>query len=200
MTSYAVLDVETTGLHASQGDRILELAVVRLDADFVELDRLDTLVSVPGPVGATEIHGIHASDLVGAPSFENVAGHLATLVRGAVLVAHYPRFDMAFLDAELRRIGSGLPPCHVLDTRDVCRAAGKEGRLRLVDCCAWLDVRNSHAHAAMSDVRATTEVLRRCAARGVDPASLARPWPASSNADWPTLAVSAPLKQRAVAA
>ena len=59
MARYAVIDVETTGLHNQ--DRIVEIAIVTLDQDLTVVDEFDTLVDPGRDVGPTGIHGITAS-------------------------------------------------------------------------------------------------------------------------------------------
>jgi DNA polymerase-3 subunit epsilon len=186
MTTYAVLDVETTGLNPREGHRIIEIAVLGVDEQLRERFRFETLVSIDRPVSATEVHGLTCADLAGAPTFEQIAPRLGELMLGSVLVAHYPRFDLGFLDAELARLGAGLPRCRVLDTRDVARAAGVRGGLRLADCCAELGVSNDRPHAAMGDVETTAKILLAGVERGVELSrhhSTRRP--SNAQAGWP---------------
>ncbi len=192
MTRYAILDCETTGLDERSGDRIIELAVLVVDDHLDEIDRFETLLSIDGPVAATNVHGLRDEHLVGAPSFAQIAPRLGLLMDGAVVVGHYPRFDLRFVDAELQRIGLGLPTTSAIDTRDTCRAAGIVGRLRLVDCCHELGVTEVCSHAAMGDVVATRGLLAQCISRGVHPLDHARRFTArSTNAGWPVLPLGA---------
>jgi DNA polymerase III epsilon subunit-like protein len=146
---------------------MIELAVLVVDEHLDELARFESLLAVDAPLGAAHVHGITAAELAGAPTFAEVAPRVGTLLAGAIIVGHYPRFDLRFLDAELQRLGGGLPTTGVIDTRETCRAAGILGSLRLVDCCRELGVENDRAHAAMSDVLATRALLATCLARGV---------------------------------
>jgi hypothetical protein len=66
----AVIDVETTGL--SNNDRVVEIAIVTLDAAGDVVDEFDTLINPMRDVGPSWIHGIDAS-MVGA-----VADHVVT--------------------------------------------------------------------------------------------------------------------------
>lgn len=186
MTRYAILDLETTGLDERDGARVVEVAVLVVDEFLDEVDRLDTLVAIDGPIGAEEVHGIAAADLVGAPTFARLAPYLGALLADATIVGHYPRFDLRFLDAELQRLGLGLPTSMVVDTRDTCRAAGIVGRLRMADCCRELAIVNEHPHAAMGDVLATRALLAECAARGVAPLDCATRFTArTTTPGWP---------------
>ena len=82
---FAVVDVETTGVYNS--DRIVEVAVVTISPNGRVVDEWDTLVNPLRDVGPTHIHGITASMVTAAPTFDEVSGALAERLNGAVLVA-----------------------------------------------------------------------------------------------------------------
>lgn len=65
--TFAVVDVETTGLFPGGSDRILEIAVHRVRADGEVLDEYSTLVNPNRDVGPTHLHGIAAGDVIHAP-------------------------------------------------------------------------------------------------------------------------------------
>lgn len=83
----AVVDLETTGLYPG-GDRIVELAVVRIEPKRQPTLVLDTLVNPRRSVSGTEIHGITNSDVAGAPTFEDIAGNLVAAIAGCVLASY----------------------------------------------------------------------------------------------------------------
>lgn len=102
-TPVAVLDFETTGLSPNTGARVVEIGVVRVDPGSEPRVAMDTLVNPQGPVYATDIHGITDEDVVGAPTFRELAGALYESLDGAVVLAYNSAFDMSFLKAELLR-------------------------------------------------------------------------------------------------
>src|SRR4051812_29983335 len=87
--TFAVVDVETTGLSARMGDRICELAVVIARGGQI-VDQLQTLINPQKPIsrGAGAVNGISDYMVLKAPPFRNVAKELVQLLDGAVLVAH----------------------------------------------------------------------------------------------------------------
>lgn len=163
--SIAVVDLETTGLFTSRYDRVLELAVVRLRPDGTFFDEYVTLINPGRDIGATAIHGISASDVVNAPTFEDVAGDLVNLLKNSITIAaHNARFDIGFLAYEFGRLGFQLPD----DLDPICtmRLASQldpySGR-RLCDCCESFGIDGpDQAHTALSDARATSRLLAAC--------------------------------------
>lgn len=80
MRGYAVIDVETTGLYPGCQDRIVEIAVVSLACNGQVTGEWSTLVNPHRDVGPTHIHGIKASDVYSAPSFDEIAGSVIQLL------------------------------------------------------------------------------------------------------------------------
>lgn len=98
---WAVVDVETTGVHAFHGDRIMEIAVVALDGTVL----FHSLVNpgIPIPQFIAGLTGIDAALVRRAPSFEDIVDDLLAALEGCVFVAHNARFDWAFVSTEIER-------------------------------------------------------------------------------------------------
>lgn len=162
MTDLSVLDVETTGLFPKT-DRVLEVAVVRLNSDGTQTRVFESLLNPGRDVGPTDIHGITARDVREAPSFEDVAGTVFELLADAVIVGHNVRFDLGFLAAEARRAGWTLPPAAWLDTMSLSDLAGLSDQGRsLRACCQAAGLSPLASHRALDDARATAELFRHC--------------------------------------
>nr|WP_289781787.1 exonuclease domain-containing protein [Ornithinimicrobium sp. HY1793] len=160
---YAVLDVETTGLNPARMDRIVEIAIVLVSDDGRIEEEWSTLVNPQRDVGPTRIHGITATDVLAAPTFQDVMGRVLGLLEGRVLVAHNADFDVRFLLAELRQAGKEVAdPTRVpqLCTMRWSTAFVSSSSRRLIDCCAAAGVDLTNAHTAAGDARATAELLR----------------------------------------
>ena len=107
---FAVLDIETTGLSPGQ-DRIVELAVVRVDPGEQPKQVLESLVSPGRNVAGTEIHGVTDADVAGAPTFADLASDFLMAISGCVVATYNVCFDLEFLTYELGRVGvTGVPP------------------------------------------------------------------------------------------
>jgi DNA polymerase-3 subunit epsilon len=157
---FAVIDLETTGLFPARGDRVIEVAVVRVEPDGSITDRYVTLVNPDRDLGPTALHGISAQQLLGAPPFARVAGDVTCRLRGAVVVGHNVRFDLAFLAAELTRLGHPAPTPPALCTMALGSRLGlAENGRALTDLCMAVGVTNVHPHSAGDDAGSTAALL-----------------------------------------
>lgn len=159
-TPLAVVDMVTTGLLAHRGDRIVEIAVLRVDTSGRILDEYVTLVDPQRDVGPTSLHGIVAADVVTAPKFHEIAGDIAQRISDAILVAHNIRFDTGFLTAEFARVGVTLPPLPTLCTLDLAYRlnAGSASR-KLGYLCRETGLPHAKRNQALADARATAALL-----------------------------------------
>jgi DNA polymerase-3 subunit epsilon len=133
-------------------DRVVEIAVVTMDASGSVIDEFDTLINPGRDPGPTWIHGITASMLTEAPSFDDIAHHLAVRLHGAVVVAHNLRFDTRMVGNELSRAGIEVDWGFGLDT---LHATG----CKLTVACAEYGIAIDNAHRALVDARATGQLL-----------------------------------------
>lgn len=158
--AFAVLDVETTGLSPTD-DRVIELAVVRVDASGGIVDSWSSRFNPERPMGASNIHGITDADVGHAPRFREAAADIASRLDGLVLVAHNAPFDLAFLRSEFTRAGHVAP--HL---PSYCTLKGSRhyfphlAQRRLADCCTAAAVTIQGAHSALGDALATAALLR----------------------------------------
>src|SRR5216117_3538320 len=119
---FAVVDVETTGVRAQVGGRILEVAVAILEGGTIHL-AFEALLDpgTPIPLWVARLTGITDGMVVGRPRFGDVVAGLGRALDAAVFVAHNARFDWRFLAAEYALAGvpapGGKPLCTVRLTR-----------------------------------------------------------------------------------
>ena len=102
----AVFDIESTGV-VPQRDRIVELAVIRIDPDGSVRRTVRRInPQIPIPAGATAVHGISDADVADAPTFADIAEKLAAFLDGCDLGGYnITGFDIPILEAEFRRAG-----------------------------------------------------------------------------------------------
>ncbi|MEX2328146.1 MAG: DEDD exonuclease domain-containing protein [Nitriliruptoraceae bacterium] len=159
-TTFVVVDLETTGLRP-ETDHITEIGAVRARGGEV-LGELATLVDprVPIPPTITAVTGIADHMVRGAPSIDAVLPSLVEFLGDAVFVAHNARFDHTFLTVAARRHGYTFDPV-VLDTVHLARrlVRSEVRDLRLATLAAHLGARTTPDHRALTDARATVDVL-----------------------------------------
>jgi len=168
----AFLDVETTGLNPSRGDRVCEVAVLRTRAETIEIE-WSRLVNPQRPIGygAFRVNGISGALVASAPCFGEIADELLGILHGTVLVAHNALFDLAFLKLELDLAQRPLPSLIALDTLRLARNNVTASGYSLAALAAMYGIVHEDAHRALGDVRATHQLFRRMVrllrARGV---------------------------------
>lgn len=157
----AFVDLEMTGLDAKR-DRVVEICIERVRGGVVE-DRLSSLVRPEGgEIGNVHVHGIDAAALLGAPTFADVADRVEALLSGAVFVAHGASWDVAFVEAEMRRAGRDFTVGFWLDTLNLSRRAFGLAKHSLDALRAEFGIDTGRAHRADADVLALREVFARC--------------------------------------
>jgi DNA polymerase-3 subunit epsilon len=161
--AFAVVDVETTGMRASGGDRITEIAVVVVHGDRREVI-FESLVN-PGRAIPPVISAITriTNDMVrDAPSFSALADDLLAALAGRVFVAHNARFDWNFVSAELRRARAltldGQRLCTVRLARRLVAGVRSCG---LDNLTIHFGLENEARHRATGDALVTAELLAR---------------------------------------
>jgi len=97
--SYVFFDVETTGLYPFLGDRIIEIAMIKV-SNGKTIDKLDMLLNpeIPIPEEAKMIHKITDEMLKDKPVFSlDICNKLLAFIGNSILVAHNASFDLGFL-------------------------------------------------------------------------------------------------------
>jgi DNA polymerase-3 subunit epsilon len=162
------LDTETTGLNPAQGDRVIEIGCIELLNRRESGRRLHHYVNPQraSHPDAVRVHGITDDFLADKPLFEAVADALLAFVAGAEVIIHNAAFDIAFLDAELERLGRGPFSRHAGRITDSLALAREmyPGKANSLDAlCKRLEVDNSRRelHGALLDAGLLAEVYLR---------------------------------------
>jgi len=162
------LDTETTGLSAADGDRIVEIGCIELDNRRHSGRQLHHYVNPQrsSHPDAVRIHGITDEFLADKPPFAAIVDELLAFVDGADVIIHNAGFDVAFLDAELKRLGRPPFTRHVAQVNDSLLMAREmfPGKANSLDAlCKRLEVDNSNRelHGALLDAGLLAEVYLR---------------------------------------
>jgi DNA polymerase-3 subunit epsilon len=160
-----ILDTETTGLSAENGDRIIEIGCVELLNRKLTRNNLHHYLNPErdSHEDALKVHGISNEFLRDKPKFAQIAEELLAYLEGAELIIHNAPFDVAFLNKELERLGKGPITQYVAAITDTLAMAkdmfpGKRNSLDAL--CDRLEVDNSGRtlHGALLDAELLADV------------------------------------------
>ncbi|MDD5465572.1 MAG: 3'-5' exonuclease [Candidatus Omnitrophica bacterium] len=171
---FSIFDTETTGLYPDAGDRIVELAALRVKGKQ-RLAVFDALVNPGRPVSpeAFAVNKITPEMLKDAPATETVMPKFLDFIAGSCLCSYNAGFDLSFLNSELKLID--FPAIDNIAVFDVL-AMAKRLMPDLPRYALWfvaqkLGVEAKQEHRALSDVEMTWEVFTRlkiiCAQKGI---------------------------------
>lgn len=122
---YTFFDLETTGIYPLAGDRIIEMAMIKVSNGKI-LDKLHILLNPEKeiPEEAQNIHKITNEMLRDKPVFSlNIANKLLSFIGNSILVAHNASFDIGFLSKEFAKLGIIYEEWDALDTLKMSRSA-----------------------------------------------------------------------------
>lgn len=160
-----VLDTETTGLSAENGDRIIEIGCVELLHRKLTGQNLHHYVNPErdSHEDALKVHGISNEFLRDKPRFAEIVDELLSYLDGAELIIHNASFDLAFLNKELQLLGR--PPITdvvsgVIDSLVMAKELFPGKRNGLDALCDRLGVDNSGRtlHGALLDAELLADV------------------------------------------
>jgi len=163
-TEFIIFDVETTGLSPSGGDRIVEIAALKIK-DFKPYTKFHSLINPQRDIfaGASAVNGITREMLHDAPTAQEVLPHFLKYIQNTVLVAYNAKFDVSFVANEVSLLGERFnETMAVIDVLKMAR--GLLPGLRqypLWFVAQSLGVEEQQQHRALTDVMLTWEVFRK---------------------------------------
>jgi DNA polymerase-3 subunit epsilon len=167
--TFCVVDLETTGGSAAGGSMITEVGAVKVRGGEV-LGEFQTLVnphqSIPAFIAV--LTGITDSMVAAAPTIDQVLPQFLEFAQGCVLVAHNAPFDVGFLKHFAEQQGRPWPRFEVLDTARLARRVitrDDAPNCKLSSLAVAFGSSTTPDHRALSDARATVDVLHGLLAR-----------------------------------
>lgn len=153
------VDIETDGYDYHRG-HVIEVAAIRIENREVT-DEFTTLVNPESPIPyqITKLTGIRGSDLVDAPTFDQVAERLEEILRGAIFVAHNVRFDYSFLKQEFKRVGMEFRPQMMCTVKLSRRLYPAERSHKLASLIERHNFQVSARHRAYDDANVLVQFL-----------------------------------------
>ena len=163
MAREIVFDTETTGFDPENGDRLVEIGAVEL------INHIPTGVTYHQyinperdvPEEAYKIHGLSYEYLKDFPTFAQVADEWVEFVDDATLVAHNAKFDINFINYELKQLGKDEYSWdRVVDTLEIAKILFPGARNNLDALCRRFNVDNTERtlHGALLDAQLLAEV------------------------------------------
>lgn len=160
-----VLDTETTGLSADDGHRIVEIGCVEIVDRRLTGRQLHLYVNPEREIdqGALEVHGLTRERLHEEPRFSEIADRICEFIADAEVLIHNAPFDLAFLDAELQRLGRprfATLATAITDTLALARELHPGRRNSLDALCDRYAISNIHRtlHGALLDAELLADV------------------------------------------
>jgi DNA polymerase-3 subunit epsilon len=153
---YAIVDIETTGGHAS-ANGITEIAICIHNGKKV-VERYSTLVNPHRhiPIYISALTGISNEMVQNAPSFEDVAHDVYHLLHGKIFVAHNVNFDYSFVRYHLAAAGYNLDSNKLCTVRLGRKIMPGLPSYSLGKLCRHLNIDNEARHRAAGDAEATS--------------------------------------------
>ena len=157
------LDTETTGLSPKDGHRIVEIGCVELDGNIPTGNEWHSYVNPDRtmPEAAFAVHGLSEEFLQKEPKFKDIAEGFLSFIKGGELVIHNAKFDIGFLNSELKM--ANMPLIEIQKTIDTVHLAREKipGAAANLDALCKrfeIDLSLREKHGALLDAKLLAEV------------------------------------------
>jgi DNA polymerase-3 subunit epsilon len=158
-----VLDTETTGFDPATGHRVVEIGCLELVNHVVTGNEFHRYLNPERdmPAEAEAVHGLSVAFLSDKPLFSSVAEEFLAFIGESPIIAHNAGFDLAFINAELRRAGrQTFPADRTIDTVTLARRKFPGAQASLDALCRRFQIDTSarDKHGALLDAKLLSKV------------------------------------------
>jgi DNA polymerase-3 subunit epsilon len=158
-----VLDTETTGFDALNGDRLVEIGCIELFNRIPTGKTFQRYINPERdvPMAAFQVHGLSTEFLIDKPKFAEIIDDFLEFIGDAPLVIHNAEFDMKFINVELERHGRiAVAATRAVDTVQMARKKFPGAPASLDALCKRYNIDNSNRtlHGALLDAQLLAEV------------------------------------------
>lgn len=160
-----ILDTETTGFKPEEGHKLIEICAMEVVDGVKTGEIFHTYVNPKRdvPEAAFRVHGISTEFLLDKKVFSEIAAEFVEFIKDSTLVIHNARFDVGFLNYELKALGLGYPLINlseVVDTLTLARKKFPGSPANLDALCKRFKINLSKRdkHGAVIDVELLYEV------------------------------------------
>lgn len=155
-STYAVIDVETTGLDPTR-DSLIEVAAIKFE-DCKEISSFSSLINPGVPVDTfiTNLTGITNEELATAPDARSVLQKLYNFIGDDVVIGHNVHFDINFLYDNFEKfLGKAFSNNFVDTLRLSKRHYKKANSYKLSHLANYLNITIDTSHRALADCYTT---------------------------------------------
>lgn len=162
VADYVVFDLETTGFDPKL-DRIIEIGALKYQNNEL-VDELSILVNpgVPIPEIITAITGINDELVKKASKIEEALPEFLDFIDNLPLVAHNARFDLAFIEENIIRLGLNMITNTNIDTVPLARKYIKGVYNHKLETLKKYFQLPYSSHRSVEDCRTTNYVYQYC--------------------------------------
>ena len=157
-----VLDTETTGLDYTKGDRIIEVGCVELINHLPTGNSFQFYCSTSKKISeeAQNVHGLSNEFLKKFPDFRSQAKNFLDFIKKDKLIIHNAKFDVGFINNELKISGLDKIDNEVVDTTILARKVLGTRLVNLDFLCRKfsIDIEKRKLHGALLDSQLLSEV------------------------------------------
>lgn len=162
--SFCIVDIETNGSNPAHA-QIIEIGALKICHGEVT-ERFESFVACKYlPEAISELTGIDADDLVGAPPLSSVLQQFRLFLNGSVFVAHNVSFDYRFISESMERCGLGVLGNRNLCTIELAKRTIEAEKYGLGHLNVVLDINTALHHRAYSDALTASKILQLVFAR-----------------------------------
>jgi len=167
---FIILDTETTGLNAYEGDRIVEIGALEMINRKLTGNKFHCYLNPDKEMSeeTIRIHGITNESLVDKPRFADISDEFFDFIKNTTLIIHNASFDLKFLKAEFEQTDKPERVnieeyCQIIDTLSIARQLHPRQRNSLDALCKRYEIDNSKRtfHGALLDSELLYEVYLR---------------------------------------
>jgi DNA polymerase-3 subunit epsilon len=169
--SWGVLDTETTGFYANRGDKLVEIAAIKVKGQ--DLDNYESFTSLLNPErsippASFRIHQISDDMVKGEPLFCDVCDKFNDFLQGIdYLFIHNAKFDLSFLENESKKAKKSLVLPKIICSVQLSRELypfERSHNLNAISKRLGLKIKSGeNRHRALGDVLLTAEMIRKFA-------------------------------------
>lgn len=165
MTKIAIVDIETTGPRIEEGDQIIQIAAVIVEAGVIIAEHsmlINPETEIPYHI--SQLTGITQEEVSKAPTFKQVAGLWFERLRDCYFVAHNLALDLNFLAESFAVHGNFTFQPQAIDTVKLAKILLPDAPgFNLTDLSEYFGYPFTDAHDALADAKVTTQLVHQLA-------------------------------------